>query len=356
MAKRPAAESESFFAAHGLAIDFAAAGRYASKRAKINSALLAAEERGDLDEVLLEADEFFSSLPKERGNVGDRDQEASMTTRGKIFISHTSHDAPLATLLKETLVLGGVPQERVFYSSERTTGIPAGRGVRQHLQETLQESSMVIELISETFISRPYCLMELGGAWVMEKPTYPLIVPPLTREEVVRKIGDVQLGLLGDDAAVDDVMNELHDGIASHAGLALTATAWGSAVRRLKTSFPEVVGKLAEEGAPPPPPSDRATRKDAAVEAELHGMTVTNTSVIETRHRTEVHGEATNSQGVRKTASLKATFYNSENRIIGVATGLASEVGPGETNSFTLSSMDPIGEYARYKMQFEAVL
>ena len=49
-----------------------------------------------------------------------------MATADKIFISHTSADRKLADLLRDTLVLGGIPRERIFYSSSRATGIPSG--------------------------------------------------------------------------------------------------------------------------------------------------------------------------------------------------------------------------------------
>jgi hypothetical protein len=39
-----------------------------------------------------------------------------MTTADEIFISHALADLKLADLLRDTLVLGGIPRERIFYS------------------------------------------------------------------------------------------------------------------------------------------------------------------------------------------------------------------------------------------------
>jgi hypothetical protein len=47
------------------------------------------------------------------------------------------------------------------------------------------------------------CLIELGGAWVLEKPTYPIVVPPLTRTQAVAEIGDVHMGQLSSDEEID---------------------------------------------------------------------------------------------------------------------------------------------------------
>jgi hypothetical protein len=64
-----------------------------------------------------------------------------MATADKIFISHASADRKLADLLRDTLVLGGIPRERIFYSSSRATGIPSGTDVRAHLRSDLRGSA-----------------------------------------------------------------------------------------------------------------------------------------------------------------------------------------------------------------------
>jgi hypothetical protein len=87
-------------------------------------------------------------------------------TGDKIFISHASADEPIAGLLQRALILGGVPPQRIFYSSARLTGIPAGRDVSMYLRQSLSEAGLVVEFLSRTFLSRPICLMELHGPGV----------------------------------------------------------------------------------------------------------------------------------------------------------------------------------------------
>ena len=161
-----------------------------------------------------------------------------MATADKIFISHASADRKLADLLRDTLVLGGIPRERIFYSSSRATGIPSGTDVRAYLRSELQQAGLVIELISATFLTRPMCLIELGGAWVLEKSTYPIVVPPLTRTQAVAEIGDVHMGQLSSDEEIDDVVDELHDRLKSDLGLSPTATQWNPVARRFKQAYP----------------------------------------------------------------------------------------------------------------------
>lgn len=128
-----------------------------------------------------------------------------MSTDKRIFLSHAFADKVLADLLRDTLVLGGVSENRVFYSSDRSSGIPSGEDVGSYLRRSLRDADLVVELLSETFLTRPMCLMELGGAWTMGTPTYPIVVPPLSRDQVIKQIGNIQMGVLGTDAEIGGI-------------------------------------------------------------------------------------------------------------------------------------------------------
>lgn len=276
-----------------------------------------------------------------------------MATEEKIFISHAWADRKLADLLRDTLVLGGIPRNRIFYSSSRATGIPSGTDVRARLRSELQQAGLIIELISTTFLARPMCLLELGGAWALEKPTYPIVVPPLTRSQAVAQIGDVNIGQLASQEEIDDVFDELHDRLASDVGLSTTATEWNPVARQFKEGLPAVLTALAAAAAPsaatpsvPPPTAPSRPRSK---------ITVDNYDVVPSGYGTEVQGEATNNDSVEHSASIKATFYNESSRIIGTADGMVTQLAPGETKTFTLINTNAIQQYARLKVQVDAV-
>ena len=84
-------------------------------------------------------------------------------------------------------------------------------------------------------------------------------------------------------------------------------------------------------------------------------MSVGNTSALDARFATEVHGEITNDAGATRTVSLKATFYGASGKIIGTASGIVSGIDPEEMKTFTLSSQEPITGYERYTVQIENV-
>ena len=228
------------------------------------------------------------SEPRRQETALSRDSEGeSMATEHKIFISHASADRKLADLLRDTLVLGGIPGNRIFYSSSRATGIPSGTDVRAHLRLELQQAGLVIELISATFLTRPICLLELGAAWALEKPTYPIVVPPLTRDQAVAKIGDVHMGQLGSPEDIDDVFDELHGRLTSDIGVSPTATEWNPVARRFKEGLPAVLaasstGDASTEGSWDSQIGERETRKRS------ESMTLAGRGIFK---RTRVRGE-----------------------------------------------------------------
>jgi hypothetical protein len=179
----------------------------------------------------------------------------------RIFLSHASADKRLADLLRDTLVLGGVAEGRIFYSSSRGTGIPSGEDVGAHLKRALRGAGLVIELLSETFLTRPRCLLELGGAWTLGIPTYPIVVPPLTREEAARQIGNVQMGVLSDDAGIEDIFSELHGRLAQDLGIQANLPAWNRAAAAFKQQLASrltVAQSDAGTASLPVPPASKA--------------------------------------------------------------------------------------------------
>jgi len=278
---------------------------------------------------------------------------ATMPTADKLFISHASSDRRLADLLRDTLVLGGIPEERIFYSSARASGIPSGQEVQSYLRTELQDAGLVIELISVTFLARPMCLIELGGAWALEKPTYPVVVPPLERGEATQQVGNVHMGLLGTDAEVDDVFDELHGRLADELDLSTKTTSWNRAVRHFKLHLPVELAAIdstrvvhaAKFTAP-------ASAKPSSNEPGSM-VAIGNYSATAAGH--EVYGEATNNDTIEHTASLKATFYDAEHKIVGTADGLVSQIAPGDTKTFALTSLDGIPKHSLLKVQVDTV-
>ena len=346
---RSGSDSESFFDAHDLGTAYRSAGDKSSKRAKVNAALHAAKRRGDLDGVLDAADLFLSRPQAEAGTrllpIHEGDPRVPIDKR--IFLSHAYADKSLADLFRNTLVLGGVPEGRLFYSSDRSSGIPSGEDVGTYLQRSLREAGFVIELLSVTFLTRPMCLMELGGAWTLGTPTYPIVVPPLTRDEAAKQIGNVQMGVLCTDGEISGIFDELHDRLAQDLGIQTRITRWNRAISEFKQQLPSKLATAQAAAVSAALPAEITSGGSAADE-----ITIDNISVVAGSTGNELHAEATNHGAVEHSAMIKATFYGAEDRIVGTSDGLVNQLRPGGTKTFTLRD---IPEHARAKVEVDAI-
>ena len=85
----------------------------------------------------------------------------------EIFISHAVADKKLAkalvTFLKEAI---GVPEKSIFCSSVKGHDIPLGADFNKYMKDKIQNPKLVILLITETYLERHFCLMELGSGLI----------------------------------------------------------------------------------------------------------------------------------------------------------------------------------------------
>ena len=284
------------------------------------------------------------------GPVASEKVSVVMADEKKLFLSHATPDKPLADLLRDTLVVGGVPERQIFYSADRATGIPAGRDVGAQLKESLLEASLVIELISHDFLQRPMCLMELGGAWVLGVSTYPVVVPPLSREEAVSRIGNVQMGALTTESQVDDVFNELHGRLAETVGIQTTISTWNRAVASFKRQLPSVMA-TSEATAELTPPSPKSTSSASPLSNEK--ISFANISIIDGAFGKQLIAEATNNDSAEHSASVKATFYDSSNKIVGARDGVINQLHPGSMKTLTI---DSVPDHVTCRLQVDTLI
>lgn len=152
----------------------------------------------------------------------------------RVFISHASADKPLVNAFKEMLVLGGVPQDRIFYTGHPATGVPFGTPLRAYIQEQLVDAGLVVQLISPAFLASHFCVLELGGQWALETSSFPIAVPPLTPKEIGDTLGGALVARISERP---DLLN-LADRIGQDVGLRLPTSTWAEAVDRFLSRLP----------------------------------------------------------------------------------------------------------------------
>lgn len=88
-----------------------------------------------------------------------------------IFISHSSKNAEIATHFQSLLIKMGVNRDHVFCSSIPGQGVEDGGNINSYIYQKLNVASQIIFLLSQDFISSPYCMQELGIGWFLSQRT-----------------------------------------------------------------------------------------------------------------------------------------------------------------------------------------
>lgn len=103
-----------------------------------------------------------------------------------IFVSHSSKDEWLVTpFIEKILNLGlGIPRNKIFYTSNKDTGIKSGQDFKKAIHKKLIQAKAVIQIITNNYKESEVCLNEMGAAWVLSNNIIPFIMPPIHFQNV----------------------------------------------------------------------------------------------------------------------------------------------------------------------------
>jgi hypothetical protein len=95
----------------------------------------------------------------------------------KIFLSHASADKKqVIDHFIEFLKLGlDIRYKDIFTTSEKDK-LNSGDQYVDKIKASLVSSEVMIMLISKNYMNSPFCICELGAAWVLDIPTIPILV------------------------------------------------------------------------------------------------------------------------------------------------------------------------------------
>ena len=102
----------------------------------------------------------------------------------KVFISHASNDSKIVEEIIELLETIGIESNQIFCTSFEGYGIELGEDFLDVIKEELSLDSLVLFVLSEEFYKSPVCMCEMGAAWVLSKAHIPIIIPPLSYEDI----------------------------------------------------------------------------------------------------------------------------------------------------------------------------
>ena len=103
-----------------------------------------------------------------------------------IFISHSSKDLWLVNPFVEKILNLGleIPRDKIFYTSDKDTGIRSGEDFKKVILQNLKNAKAVIQIITENYKQSEICLNEMGAAWVLTENVIPFILDPIRFETV----------------------------------------------------------------------------------------------------------------------------------------------------------------------------
>ena len=91
-------------------------------------------------------------------------------------------------------------------------------------------------------------------------------------------------------------------------------------------------------------------------QSQKEKLTIKNSTFSDANGLKQVVGEITNNDSGQHSATLKATFYDANGKILGTASGAVNEIAPGETKTFTLITADNVTGYKDMKVQVDTLL
>lgn len=87
---------------------------------------------------------------------------------------------------------------------------------------------------------------------------------------------------------------------------------------------------------------------------ENEKIVVDNFSYSETGGAMQVIGSVTNNDSMEQPVTLRAVFYDKNGQILGTSRGQLDKIGPGKTQSFSLTIEDDVAGYSRIDVRAEA--
>ena len=100
----------------------------------------------------------------------------------KVFISHSIVDEKMINNLIWFLNKIGIQNDDIFSTLISGT-LQGGTRFVDQIRDNVQDSKVVILLLTEHFFLSYFCLAELGAAWALNQNILPIIVPPISTTE-----------------------------------------------------------------------------------------------------------------------------------------------------------------------------
>lgn len=129
----------------------------------------------------------------------------------KIFISHSVQDEEIAAAFIELFHAGMDIRKSDIFCSSKYESLEIGTDFVDEIRRALEESEVVIALLSPSYMDSLFCHIEWGASWVSDKKVKPVVIPPLTFSQLGKPVGDKQAMMVNDKQRLAQLYEELRD-------------------------------------------------------------------------------------------------------------------------------------------------
>lgn len=104
----------------------------------------------------------------------------------KVFVSHCSNDASIINAFKTHILIAGIglTDDNIICTSFDETGIKVGDNIPKYIKENIEDSQVIICMISQNYKHSEVCQNEVGAAWALKKNIIQIILPDSTFDNV----------------------------------------------------------------------------------------------------------------------------------------------------------------------------
>ena len=151
-------------------------------------------------------------LLKGRKNGSIMRQETNIRT--EIFISHRSSDADVADMIKDFLVVSGIPNDKIFCSS--LPGNDTNERISPEVKKHLHDASINILILSQAYYDSAYCLNESGVIWYLDEAlAVPIGLPEIDHSKMIGFLNsDYKLRRLDNDEDIAYLYDEAKERVS----------------------------------------------------------------------------------------------------------------------------------------------
>jgi hypothetical protein len=162
-----------------------------------------------------------------------------------VFLSHSSNDSELANSVVNLIRLGiGLDNSQIFCSSLTGYGVPTGVNFIDYIKIQIQEPTLIILLLTPSYLKSNFCLYEMGAAWAMTHNIFPVLVPPLNYSDLGPIFSTIKVSKIEEEEEYNQIRddlckrsNELNFKIQNN-------TMWDQARKDFKSKLPELLKNL----------------------------------------------------------------------------------------------------------------